>query len=107
MASLPQWDRLVRFVSAKDGQVRYGEPIIDGSGDIDEQAMAGTLKVRVLAGSTALAAAPTGEEDQVKQLLGPLSQAEVPIIRCVGLNYKSHSSFLQTLRTVGKNKYPC
>jgi hypothetical protein len=92
MASLTHWDRLVRYVSAKDGQVRYGEPILDSTDDIDKQITAGAaIKVRVLKGSSALTAVPTDEEDEIQQLLGPLSPVEVPIVRCTGLNYKSHS----------------
>jgi hypothetical protein len=33
----------------------------------------------------------TEEVVTVKQLLGPLAQADVPILRCVGLNYAKHS----------------
>ena len=92
MSSLTQWDRLVRYVSAKDGKVRYGEPIVsDSKPDIDELAQKGGLKVKVLEGATPLQAVPTGEEDEVKELLGPLTPKDVPIIRCTGLNYKTHS----------------
>ena len=53
----------------------------------------GVLRVQVLEGSTPLTAAPSpsGEEDLVKQLLGPLAPEHISIIRCVGLNYKTHS----------------
>lgn len=92
MAPLTHWDRLVRYVSAKDGRVRYGEPILDSTDDVERQITAGAaIKVRVLEGSSALTAVPTAEEDEIQQLLGPLSPAEVPIVRCTGLNYKSHS----------------
>lgn len=94
MAPLTHWDRLVRYVSAKDGRVRYGEPILDSADDVERQITAGAaVKVRVLEGSSALTAVPTDEEDEIQQLLGPLSPAEVPIVRCTGLNYKSHSKF--------------
>lgn len=96
MTHLTQWDRLVRYVSAKDGQVRYGEPILYSTVDIDQQITAGAIvKVRVLKGLSALTAVPTDEEDEIQQLLGPLSPAEVPIVRCTGLNYKTHSKFSQ------------
>ncbi|PCH02622.1 Hypothetical protein PENO1_036750 [Penicillium occitanis (nom. inval.)] len=80
MAPLTHWDRLVRYVSAKDGRVRYGEPILDSRDDVERQITAGAaVKVRVLEGSSALTAVPTDEEDEIQQLLGPLSPAEVPI----------------------------
>ncbi|KAK4891878.1 hypothetical protein LTR27_009577 [Elasticomyces elasticus] len=91
MSSLTQWDRLIRYVSAKDGKTKYGEPIVSGDKpDIDELALEGGLKVKVLEGATPFQAAPTGEEDEVKELLGPLTPKDVPIVRCTGLNYKTH-----------------
>lgn len=85
------WDRLVRFVSSSDGEAKYGEPILD-SADADVAALArdGKLEVNVFSGDDALSAQPTGSKDKVKTLLGPLRPQEVPIIRCIGLNYKTH-----------------
>lgn len=95
MAPLTAWTRLIRYVSAKDGSIKYGEPIISSSDskypDIDALAQAGGLKVKVLSGSSPILAKATGEEDEVKSLLGPLEPKDVPIVRCVGLNYKTHS----------------
>lgn len=93
MSSLTQWDRLVRYVSSNDGKTRYGEPIVEGAKpDIDQLALDGKLKVKVLEGANPWTAQHTGEEDSVKSLLGPLTPEQVPIIRCVGLNYKTHST---------------
>jgi hypothetical protein len=91
---LTAWKRLVRYVSAQDGNIKYGEPIVpsdDKNPDIDALAQQGGLKVKVLAGDNPLLAKLTGEEDEVKQLLGPLTPKDVPIVRCVGLNYRTHS----------------
>ena len=98
MAPLTQWDRLIRYVSAKDGKVYYGEPIADANADIDQLATDGALKVKVLEGTDAFDAVPTGAEDEVKELLGPLASKDVPTVRCTGLNYKNHSkdSFFYT-----------
>ena len=99
MASITKWDRLIRYVSAKDGKTKYGDPIVSGENpDIDDLAQKGSLKVKVLEGATPIVAAPTGEEDDVKTLLGPLTPKDVPIVRCTGLNYKTHSKFI-SLRT--------
>lgn len=90
--ALTSWDRLIRYVSAKDGKIRYGEPIVSGDKpDIDALAQDGSLKVKILEGAGPFEAKPTGEEDSVKQLLGPLTPEDVPIVRCIGLNYKTHS----------------
>lgn len=92
MAPLTAWTRLIRYVSAKDGSIKYGEPIVSESKpDIDALAQAGGLKVKVLSGASPILAKPTGEEDEVKTLLGPLEPKDVPIVRCVGLNYRTHS----------------
>lgn len=34
----------------------------------------------------------TDEVVTVKQILSPLAQSDVPILRCVGLNYAKHST---------------
>ncbi|KAM0708650.1 hypothetical protein Q7P35_005302 [Cladosporium inversicolor] len=91
MAPVTAWKRLIRYVSAKDGSIKYGEPIVsEDKPDIDALAQKGGLKVKVLEGESFLLAKPTGEEDEVKQLLGPLTPKDVPIVRCVGLNYRTH-----------------
>ncbi|KAH9825709.1 Fumarylacetoacetate (FAA) hydrolase family [Teratosphaeria destructans] len=91
MASVTAWDRLIRYVSAKDGTIRYGEPILPHpTADIDALARNGDLRVKVLAGPTPIQATATGDEDAVQQLLGPLTPNDVPVVRCVGLNYKTH-----------------
>jgi hypothetical protein len=92
MAPLTAWDRLIRYVSANDGKIRYGEPVVSGDNpDIDELARSGSLEAKILEGTTPIDVRPTGETDKVKQLLGPLTPKDVPIIRCIGLNYKTHS----------------
>lgn len=91
--AITAWTRLVRYVSAKDNQIHYGEPILsDDNADIDALAQEGKLRVKVLDGDNGMDAKPTGAEDEVKQLLGPLRSDEVPMIRCIGLNYKTHST---------------
>ena len=94
-AMAPAWTRLIRYISSKDGQTRLGDPIVSSSEDpksidIDALALSGNLKVKILSGPTPVSAKPTGEEDTVKALLGPLTPKDVPIIRCIGLNYKTH-----------------
>lgn len=102
MSSLTSWTRLVRYISAKDGKIHYGEPIVSETHpDIDGLAQSGRLEVDVLEGETPFSAQKTGEQDQVKQLLGPLAPRDVPIIRCVGLNYTTH--ILETGYDLPKN----
>jgi len=85
------WKRLVRYISSADGSMKYGEPILeDDNADVAALAQQGKLKVHILEGSNPLDAKPTSHEDHVKSLLGPLRVEDVPIIRCIGLNYKTH-----------------
>ncbi|KAI5956626.1 hypothetical protein KGF57_003433 [Candida theae] len=86
------WKRLIRFV-ANDGKIYKGEPIVtDTEYDVGEQFLDGkTIKARVIKGENIFEdAVVTDEVLEVKQLLGPLTQDEVPIIKCVGLNYMKH-----------------
>jgi hypothetical protein len=88
---LVQWTRLVRYVS-DTGSIRYGEPILSNTNsDIHQLALDGKLEVTVLDGPNVLTARPTNEKEIVKTLLGPLTPKDVPYVRCIGLNYKSHS----------------
>lgn len=89
--SIVSWSRLVRYVG-HDGNIRYGEPVSEANDqDIAALAERGELHVHVCDGKTALTAQPTGQVEKAQKLLGPLQHAEVPIIRCIGLNYKTHS----------------
>ena len=53
------------------------------------------LKAKLIQGEdlydTTGATRVTEEVVIVKRLLGPLAQKDVPILRCIGLNYASHS----------------
>ena len=87
------WNRLIRFV-ATDGRTLYGEPILPSPdfdlGDTNEQT---GLRAKVVAGrdlyDTTGETKVTDEVVTVKTLLGPLAQSDVPILRCIGLNYSS------------------
>ena len=91
------WERLIRFV-ATDGRVLRGEPILPSPDfDIGNTKEETRLQARVIDGSdvydTTGATKVTDEVVTVKTLLGPLAQEDVPILRCVGLNYAKHSTF--------------
>lgn len=87
---LVAWNRFVRYIS-EDGQERFGEPLLD-SADDDVSALAakGALDVEILEGDNPLSSQRTGRTEKVSKLLGPLRVQDVPIIRCIGLNYKTH-----------------
>jgi hypothetical protein len=89
------WKRLIRFEAA-DGRILYGEPNLP-SDDYDLGHMKGNDKLTAYvikgqdifseAGDTYVSSELVG----VKKILGPLTTTEVPILRCVGLNYAKHS----------------
>lgn len=88
------WERLIRFV-AEDGRTLRGEPILPSPDfDLGTTTEATGLQARVIAGDdiydTTGKTVVTDEVVTVRRLLGPLSQADVPILRCVGLNYAKH-----------------
>ena len=90
------WSRLIRF-EATDGRILRGEPIIPGP-DFDlglATTTAAGLRARIITGDdpfdTTGRTLVTDEIATVKRLLCPLPASEVPILRCVGLNYQKHS----------------
>lgn len=89
------WERLIRFV-ATDGRVLRGEPILPHPGfDLGQTTATTNLKAKIITGDDIYdTTGNTNVSDEVvavKHLLGPLAQADVPILRCVRLNYATHS----------------
>ena len=88
------WKRLIRFVST-DGRVLRGDPILPSADFNLGSAKEDTgLQAHIIAGDnifdTSGQTLVTDEVATVKQLLGPLKAEDVPILRCVGLNYAKH-----------------
>lgn len=89
------WQRLIRFV-AQDGRTLRGEPILPRPDfDLGATTEATGLQAKVIQGDdiydpTGTACVVTDEVVTVRTLLGPLTGADVPILRCVGLNYAKH-----------------
>lgn len=90
------WERLIRFISTDD-HVLLGEPILPHSEfDLGNTTADTRLQARVIRGDdiydTTGSTFVTDEVVTVKKLLGPLQSCDVPIMRCVGLNYATHST---------------
>ncbi|KAH7230184.1 uncharacterized protein BKA55DRAFT_743406 [Fusarium redolens] len=83
------WSRLIRFLDDED-QVCLGDAAANSAQDFTSLLESGNLAAEQLAGTDIFNAKPTGEIVHVKSLLGPLTPQDVPIIRCVGLNYAKH-----------------
>jgi len=91
----PNWDRLIRFI-ATDGRELRGQPILPSADfDVGSTTAETGLKAHVIHVKNDdifdEETKVTDEEVTVKTLLGPVTQAEVPIIRCIGLNFIKHS----------------
>jgi hypothetical protein len=98
------WTHLIRF--EHNGEVYYGDAVFpDGSNPTNVVALAsmGALKARIIEGGP-FSDTPTNQENLVvmDKLLSPLTRTQVPIIRCIGLNYKKHSNL--SLSSLGANK---
>jgi hypothetical protein len=92
---LVAWERLIRFVAA-DGRVLLGVPILPNADfDLGNTTEETKLQAKVIIGDdiydTAGNTKVTDEIVTVKNLLGPLTPSDVPVLRCIGLNYATHS----------------
>lgn len=93
----PTWKRLIRF-EATDGRVLRGEPVLPSEDfDVGSTTEQTGLKAKVIqvaeGGIFDEKTRVTDEEVTVKNLLGPVEESEVPIIRCIGLNFIKHSKY--------------
>ncbi|KAH6620600.1 hypothetical protein C7974DRAFT_435905 [Boeremia exigua] len=89
------WSRLISFV-AVDGRVLCGEPILPSPDfDLGKTTEKTKLKAKIIVGNDISddtgATKVSDEIVTVKKLLGPLTAADVDILRCVGLNYGTHT----------------
>ena len=89
------WERVIRFV-AKDGRLLRGEPIVPSEDyDLGYASQDDNLKAKIIYGEdlydTTGATFVSDEVVTVQKVLGPLVPSDVPILRCVGLNYAKHS----------------
>lgn len=84
------WTRLIRFAD-DSGRETFGEPCIENEQQLMEQLEANTLYATEYKGESITSALVKGEKVHVKSLLDILRPADVPIIRCIGLNYIKHS----------------
>ena len=85
------WRRLIRFED-DDGVVRFGEPVIDTADELFSALESGNLFAEAFSGLGPFELSSTRESHRhVRKLLGILTPADVPIVKCVGLNYIAHS----------------
>ncbi|OIW31445.1 fumarylacetoacetate hydrolase [Coniochaeta ligniaria NRRL 30616] len=83
------WTRLIRFVD-DNGKETFGEPCIETDAQLPELLSKGKLYAVEFAGDGPISALTKGSKLHVRTLLDILKPSDVPIIRCIGLNYIKH-----------------
>lgn len=93
---------MIRFVAA-DGRIVRGEPILpDRDFDLGNTTEDTKLQAKIITGDDLYDnTGKTKVSDEVvtvKELLGPLTAKDVDTVRCVGLNYATHSELYLFVR---------
>ncbi|KAI1088321.1 fumarylacetoacetate hydrolase [Rostrohypoxylon terebratum] len=83
------WTRLIRFVDI-NGEEHYGDACIETDAELRDKLAAGDLYAFKIEGKSPFDQPTKGERVQVKSLQDVLKPEDVPIIRCIGLNYIKH-----------------
>jgi hypothetical protein len=86
------WTRLIRFAD-ENGKETFGEPIVKDASEVYDLLEKNELYAYQYEGSSAITTSSKGEKVKVKSLLDLFRAEDVPIVRCIGLNYKEHSEF--------------
>ena len=85
------WTHLIRFIAQEDGQIHLGQVDTKSTPDLGTATHSKEKVTAKLITGTIFDGAVTEKQMTVAQLLSPLSPDEVPIIRCLGLNYRDHA----------------
>ncbi|KZT22855.1 hypothetical protein NEOLEDRAFT_1070690 [Neolentinus lepideus HHB14362 ss-1] len=85
---MSEWTHLIRFVASDDAQVYFGQLVDTSSGALKDVGP-GTAAY-VVKGDPLGAYAVTQEKKTARTVLSPLAKEQVPLIKCVGLNYAKH-----------------
>ncbi|PTB51416.1 hypothetical protein M431DRAFT_498667 [Trichoderma harzianum CBS 226.95] len=85
------WTHLIRFIADEDNQIHLGQVDPSVNPDVGLDTYNGKrVQARLIVGS-AFDSTVTDKIMTVKQLLAPLDYHEVPLVRCLGLNYYDHA----------------
>lgn len=85
------WTHLIRFIAQEDGQIHLGQIDPKTNPDIGIATVEKKeIKAKLITG-TIFDGTVTDRTMTVAQLLSPISVDEVPLIRCLGLNYRDHA----------------
>ncbi|KAF3066908.1 Fumarylacetoacetate hydrolase domain-containing protein 2 [Trichoderma lentiforme] len=85
------WTHLIRFIADEDNQIHLGQIDPSVNADVGLDTYNGKrVQARLIVGS-AFDGTVTDKILTVKQLLAPLDYHDVPLVRCLGLNYHDHA----------------
>ncbi|KAB8214665.1 hypothetical protein BDV33DRAFT_195919 [Aspergillus novoparasiticus] len=87
----PNWAHLVRFISEEDGQTHLGEVDPSKYPDVGIAILNGERVAVKLVKESIFDGRVTDTTVHIARLLAPIGIEEVPIIRCMGLNYRDHA----------------
>ncbi|PIG83914.1 fumarylacetoacetate hydrolase [Aspergillus arachidicola] len=87
----PTWTHLVRFISEEDGQVHLGEVDPSRYPDVGIAVLNGERIAAKLVTGSIFDGVVTNTVMHISRLLAPIGIEDVPIIRCMGLNYRDHA----------------
>ncbi|KAK6543586.1 hypothetical protein TWF694_000329 [Orbilia ellipsospora] len=89
--TMATWKNLIRFIAEEDGQEHLGDVDASQYPDVGVSIHDGQkVTARVINGSI-FDGTVTDKTLTVARLLSPISVSDVPIIRCLGLNYRDHA----------------
>lgn len=93
------WSRLIRFID-DNGNETFGEPLVKSETELEQLLSSQNLYATEFKGQSPTSELVKGEKVHVKAIRDILTPSDVPIIRCIGLNYIKHSTpFSQDLET--------
>ncbi|KAI3559466.1 fumarylacetoacetate hydrolase domain-containing protein 2A [Colletotrichum abscissum] len=87
----PSWTHLVRFVAEEDNEIHLGQIDASQYPDVGLATLEGQkVKANVVVGDV-FDGRVTEDVLHIEHLLSPVTADQVPIIRCMGLNYRDHA----------------
>lgn len=89
--TMSPWSRLIRFVD-DNGTETFGEPCIENDHQLADYLTKNDLWAIELKGSSPVGPLTRGDKIHVRALRDILKPSDVPIVRCIGLNYLKHST---------------
>ncbi|KAF2768276.1 hypothetical protein EJ03DRAFT_364275 [Teratosphaeria nubilosa] len=89
--AMADWTHLVRFIAEEDGQIHLGQVDATQFPDVGIAIFEGKPVIANVVSGSVFDGVVTHQKMRVARLLSPLSMDQVPIIRCLGLNYRDHA----------------